>query len=83
MLFNLTELLRKGDFTVEVGKIKGLAAELKDYKQGKFTYGQVVDRAEALMNVAKLEYEKNPKHETNLDKVNEFLLEIRKKYWGL
>jgi len=78
-LWNLIELLKLENFYVKIeeGNFK---ERLKKYKQGNYTIGDIINYAESLTNFAKgvLKY---CKHEANIEKINEFLIDIRKRYW--
>ncbi|KKL19762.1 hypothetical protein LCGC14_2462230 [marine sediment metagenome] len=76
-LINLIDLLEHGTFNLEVNF---LAEELKNFKRGYYNVGEVIDLAERLTRIAQDRLEKC-KHEPNIDKVNQFLIEIRKRYW--
>ncbi len=79
-LINLCDLLRTGTFSVEI-KDPDIKADLKRIKDGDFTPGQVVDLAEALLVEAE-HLRDHCTHKPDIDKVNEFLLEIRKEFWN-
>ena len=79
-LFNLIELLRTEDFSVEI-RDSLLKDRLKRYKAKMYTPGEVIDYAEKLTGIAEGLLE-HCKHEPNLEKVNDFLVDIRKRYWG-
>ena len=74
-------MLSEKDFRVELplGTIKSV---LLKFKNGNYTSGEVIDKAECLTNLAK-QYLMVCKHKSDLNKVNEFLLRIRKKYWEI
>ena len=78
-LYNLIELLKKKDFDLTISN-KRLKKLLYKWKRGNYTIGEVIDLAESYLLIAKtrLEY---CKHKSNLDKVNKFLIDIRRKYW--
>lgn len=78
-LINLTDLLKTGTFSLEVSFLKD---ELLRFKNGYYRKGEVIDLAEGMIKVAQ-GYLEECKHEPNLDKVNKFLLKVRKKYWDL
>ncbi len=78
-LINLCDLLRTGDFSVEI-KDEEIKKDLKRIKDGDFKPGEVVDLAEALIDEAEILRDKCT-HKPDIDKVNEFLLEIRKEFW--
>ncbi len=76
-LINLIDLLEHGTFELEVNFLR---KELENFKRGYYTVGEVIDLAERLTIMAKDRLSKC-KHEPDIDKVNAFLLNIRKKYW--
>lgn len=78
-LYNLIELLECGDFQVRISNKHQLDVLLK-LKYEDFTMGYVIDIAEGLQNKAK-ELLPKAKSEYNPDKINEFLLSIRKNNW--
>lgn len=78
-LINLCDLLRTSDFSVEI-KDKAIKQDLLKIKSGDFKPGEVVDLAEALLTEAEYLRDKCT-HESDIDKVNKFLLEIRKEFW--
>jgi len=78
-LYNLTELLRTNDFSVEVTN-ENVRKELINIKDGKVKLGEIVDMAK------KLEYTCQElllfcTNTPNIDKVNEFLIMVRKEFW--
>lgn len=78
-LWNLIELLKLENFYVKIeeGRFK---EKLKKYKQGSYAVGDVINHAESLTSFAKAIL-KDCKHKANVDKINEFLIDIRKRYW--
>ena len=56
--------------------------DLRRYKLGHYHPGEIIDEGEKLIIKAK-KYLKECKQVPNLEKVNTFLLDIRKKYWTL
>ena len=78
-LFNLIELLETGTFNVEIKK-EGLRKILLKYKKGEYTPGEIINQAEYFIQLAK-DSLKDCKHKPDLEKVNQFLLKIRKRYW--
>lgn len=77
-LLNLRDLLQTQNFNIKVKESN------KDfflrYRKGNYTVGEVIDHGEELIDINK-ELLKECKHKADLDKVNNFLLSIRKKYW--
>ncbi len=78
-LINLCDLLKYGTFDVEI-KDEEIKKDLLKIKSGNFKPGEVVDLAESLLEEARM-LRNECNHEPDIDKVNEFLLEIRKEFW--
>lgn len=78
-LYSLIRLLESGSFDVEV-KFDILKEQLLKYKNGEYKLGEVIDSAEILTEMAK-ERLQECNHKPNIEKVNDFLLKIRQKYW--
>lgn len=78
-LINLCDLLRTGDFSVEI-KDEEIKKDLLRIKSGDFTMGEVIDLAEGLLTEAE-HLRDQCTHKPDIDKVNEFLLDIRKEFW--
>ena len=79
-LINLCDLLETGTFSLEIKDEVMKKALLKIKNNNDFDFGEVVSLCESLILRAKLLKDKCT-HEPNIDKVNEFLLEIRKEFW--
>lgn len=77
-LVNLLSLLVTGDFDIEVSEV--VKPYLIKYRNGDYRIGEVIDKAEEITEICKEKLE-GCKHEPNINKVNDFLLQIRKKYW--
>lgn len=78
VLCQLIDLLKKKDFDVEVSFLK---EEMQNFKHTKnLNLGKVINTTETLVRMAKDRLEEC-KHEPDLNKVNEFLIDIRKRYW--
>jgi len=78
-LYALIDLFEDKDFSVEIKdpKVKEL---LSRYKKGNYSMGEVIDMAEKLTMIAyKLKETCNQK--TFVPKIDEFLLQMREKYW--
>jgi len=78
-LYNLIGLLNKKTFSLEIENQK-IKDALINIKQGTCSYGQVIDAAEQLIALAKVCLIRC-KQEPNIEKVNEFLIDIRRRYW--
>ena len=76
-LYNLNELLGTKNFHV---KIDILRKVLMEYKVGNYTMEEVINQSENMILVAK-ELLPKCKHKANKEKIEEFLLKIRKRYW--
>lgn len=79
-LYNLECLLSCEDFQMDVTHNQELYNKLKNIRSGNFTMGDIIDDAEK-----RIEYCKKLRdmctHKPDLDKVNEFLLKVRKEFW--
>jgi predicted nucleotidyltransferase len=78
-LYNLIELLATKNFHVEITKCLFRDTLLK-YKKGNYNIGEVINHAEDLIKDAEINLIECEQF-SNLQKVNEFLLNIRKRYW--
>lgn len=78
-LLNLIDLLEYGDFSLEIRDPKYKQYLLK-IKQGDFKPGEIIDLAEQLIEQAKILRDKC-KHKPDIEKVNQFLLDVRKEFW--
>lgn len=79
-LYNGWELLSKGTFTVNMTDTP-IFATLKSWKDNKFTLGEVIDMTKHWEEAVERAYKDNPDKKTNMEPVNEFLLELRKDFW--
>lgn len=84
-LSNLLELLRTGNFSLEV-KAPVFKALLRDVRDGGKTVGWIIDYGMTLTDIARKELDLHLKgqaafkQEKNIDKINEFLFDIRKNF---
>ena len=78
-LYNLITLLTQKTFSLEIDSSK-IREALLTIKQGQCSYGQIIDSAEQLIGLAKIALTRC-NHQPNLEVVNEFLIDIRKRYW--
>lgn len=76
--YNLTTLFKTGTFSLVVPE--SLRQELLDVKAGKWSDGQIIDRAEGFIREAK-EMLPNLKSQKDLAKINQFLLLVRHSFW--
>lgn len=77
VLYQAWQLLTTGVFSVDMSQTP-IYAQLKRFRQGKYTYGEVIESChewEAKINEA---FILNPNKEIDLKPVNEFLLKVRK-----
>ncbi|MFA6000479.1 MAG: hypothetical protein WC783_05945, partial [Candidatus Paceibacterota bacterium] len=72
--------LTTGSFNVHVANSE-VGEKLKQFKRGDYTAGEVIDFCKLWEDKLVKAYENNPNKQTDLDKVNEFLLEVRKNNW--
>lgn len=79
-LFNAWELLTTGRFNVRIADTE-VGHVVRAFKNGDYTYGEVIDFCREWERMVDQAYKDNPKKETNLEPINEFLLKIRKKNW--
>ena len=77
-LINLIFLLHSKSFDLKVKT--AYKSRLLQIRQGKWSAGKVLDWADKLQKKAFTEYQ-NCNQVQSIDKVNEFLLDIRKRYW--
>lgn len=87
------ELLRTGDFSIEVKdnyncipdlipyEFSGWKNWLKGVKGEQVSYGEIIDVAEGLRKEINQAYEDNPNKGVNYEPINEFLLKVRKEFW--
>lgn len=78
-LVMLCDLLETGDFSLVV-KDEALKETLKKWRNGDFSLGEVVNEAQVWTMVATKKL-KSCTQTPNIDKVNEFLLSVRKAHW--
>ena len=77
-LLNLMTLLEEGDFSIQVDR--QYKYKLLQYRRGEYTIGDVINFAEEVTEECRKALE-GCKQEANKDKVDDFLLQIRRKYW--
>jgi predicted nucleotidyltransferase len=78
-LFNLCQLLETETFDVCIPNT-AIRDILLRFKKGNYTIGEVVDEAEFWILQAKKLLSENI-HESNITKMNKFLLKLRRNYW--
>lgn len=79
-LYNAWELLSTGTFTVRVADTE-IGEIVRDFKEGRFTHGQVIQVCWDWETKVLKAFEANPDKKTNVEPVNEFLLKVRKEFW--
>ncbi len=82
-LYNALELLTSGTFTIRIGDIKPIGDTVRKFKNGDYKIGDVIETCVYLEERVRAAYEANPNKETDMDKVNEFLLKIRQNHWNV
>lgn len=76
-LFNAHELLTTGTFTINIGSSE-FGKMLREWKAGNYKMGDVIDTCYELETKVNAAYDANPNKETDMAKVNEFLLKVRR-----
>jgi predicted nucleotidyltransferase len=79
-LYNGYELLTTGTFTVRIVDTN-IGDAVKRFKEGDYEIGEVIQLCHDWMGVVDIAYEKRPEHHADIDKVNNFLLDVRKAFW--
>lgn len=80
-LFQAKELLESGTFTIRVAESE-IGSTLKRWKAGAFQMGEVIDTCRTWSIAVESAYEKYGKDkQTNLEPVNAFLLDLRRREW--
>lgn len=81
-LYNAKELLETGTFTINVGDTEfGDYLRRVKYKDPSISVGEIIDRCVALEAEVHEAFNKNPDKQTDVEKVNEFLLKVRRENW--
>lgn len=79
-IYNLECLLQTGTFTLDVNHNPKLHMKLVDIRNGLFKPGAVIDEVEERIEKCKI-YRDQSQQKPNLEKVNDFLLKMRKEFW--
>lgn len=80
-LYIAHELLTTGTFTLDVSHTD-IYDVLRAWRAGSYSKGEVIDLAIKWEAKVRKAYEENPTNpDYNMEKVNDFLLKIRKEYW--
>lgn len=80
VLYNGWQLLSTGTFSVSLIGSPVFDA-CKRFKAGQYKMGEVIDICSHWENKVREAYLQNPDKKTNIEPVNEFLLDLRKNYW--
>jgi predicted nucleotidyltransferase len=81
-LYNARELLETGTFTIDIGNTEfGEYLRRVKYKDPDITTGEIIDRCNMLELEVHRAFAANPDKQTDVDIVNEFLLDVRKNNW--
>ena len=79
--YDKTELLKTGTFTVRIADTT-FGSTVRRFKEGDYKIGEVIEVCHDLEQKVKEAYENQPKHETDFDAVNKFLIKVRQEYFG-
>ena len=79
-LYNAWELLSTGTFTVRVADTE-IGETVRNFKEGRFTHGEVIQVCWDWETKVLKAFEMNPDKKTDVEPVNELLLEARKVFW--
>lgn len=79
-LYNAWQLLTFNTFNVKIAETE-IGPIVRRFKYGNYTFGEVIDTCREWESKVRAAYEKNPDKKTDMDKVNEFLLKVRKENW--
>ncbi len=79
-LYQGWELLTTGTFTIRIIDTP-IGPRVRDWKDGKYSVGEVIQICTDWQVKVEEAYKNNPDKQTDMEKVNEFLLKIRKDNW--
>ncbi len=80
-LYNAVQLLETGTFSLDTSDTP-IYETLKRWKNKDYTVGEVIQITYDWEKKLEESYKNNPDKKTNLEPVNEFLLEVRKEFWN-
>lgn len=80
VLYNAYELLTTGTFTVRVADTE-VGETVRRFKSGDFEIGEVIQVCSDWQIKVEKAYDACEKKEADKDKINEFLLKVRKEHW--
>lgn len=79
-LYNAYELLNTGTFTIRIADTE-IGNIVRRFKNSEYTIGEVMQTCADWRERVEKAYEDNPKKETDIKPVNQFLLKTRKAFW--
>lgn len=79
-LVNGWELLSTGTFTVKIADLP-IGETVRRFKNGDYTVGEVIQTCWDWETKVRKAYKQNPNKKADLEKINEFLLKVRKEFW--
>ena len=79
-LYQADALFKSGTLVVDMRQ-SPIYETLVRWKQGHWDYGEVIQLTREWEKKVRTTYDLYPKHTADLDKVNEFLLKVRREFW--
>jgi len=79
-LYQAHELLTTNTFTIRIADTV-IGETVRKWKFGTFTVGEVIQTCTDWQDKVEAAYAANPDKQTDIDKVNEFLLKVRQENW--
>lgn len=79
-LYNAHELLTTGTFSINTEDTP-IYDKLKRFKAGDYEIGEVIQTCYEWQTKVEVAYKQNPDKKADLDKINDFLLRVRKDNW--
>lgn len=76
-LYNAYELLNTGDFTIRIADTE-VGDMVRKFKNKEYTIGEVMQICADWRDKVELAYENNPKKESDINPINDFLIRVRK-----
>ena len=80
VLYNAFQLLSTGTFTIKIADTE-IGETVRRFKAGEFSKGEAIDTCNFWQLRVEDAFNKNPDHKPDLDKINDFLLKVRKNFW--
>ena len=81
-LYNGLELLKTGTFTVKIADLP-IGATVRRFKAGEASVGEVIQTCHDLEIQVRKAYEDNPDKKTEIEPINDFLIEMRRKHFDV